>query len=150
MDVERFKACIERQNSLVKEFTSLSDEEKYKKLIEYGKKFPITERSFFNGIAPVPGCQSEVFLKTEIDSEGKLSFDLFSEALVSKGLAALLLLIYSGEEAAAPLLCKPFFFEEIGLQSSLSQGRSNGFSQIYKAIQVQILESLKKSSSLQQ
>ena len=121
----------ERVSSIKKVFLTLKEpEERYTYLIELGRKaaaYPI-DRQHPSNI--VPGCQSILYLHAH-DQDGKLFFTASSEALISAGLAALLISIYNGSSPETILLNPPVFLQEIGLLASLSPSRSNGFSSIY-------------------
>jgi len=81
----------------------------------------------------VPGCQSTVYLAAEPTKNG-IYYHIQSDALISSGLAMMLLKIYQNESAAMPLCCPPQFIQDLGLQSVLSPGRSNGLASIYAKI----------------
>src|SRR3954468_22775175 len=93
-----FTSCMKRQNELKDLFSACpSQEMRYQKIIEMGQKLPPLEDAARIPCNLIPGCQSIMYLKT-IYENGKLYFNADSEALISKGLAALLIYVYSGEE----------------------------------------------------
>ena len=74
----------------------------------------------------VPGCQSQMYLYSELKENGYLFFLADSDALISKGLAALLLAVYNNEAPEVIIQCPPTYLEELQIPGSLSPGRSNG------------------------
>lgn len=142
MDSTLFSSCLQKQK-LMKETLLLCDtpEAKYKKLIEMGKFLDPMEIQEKTGANRVEGCQSILYLHTTL-KEGKLYFNASSEALISSGLAALLIAVYSGESPETILKCPPTFIQEIGLDLALSPGRSNGLSSMYLRMQQESLKAL--------
>jgi cysteine desulfuration protein SufE len=126
-----FEPCLEKQNQIKKIFVDCpSKESRYQKIIELGTKLPSLNPAAKIDANLVPGCQSIMYLET-IFRDGKIYFNADSEALISKGLAALLIFVYSGQPPEALLRCPPTFLSEIGLQNSLSPARSNGLASLY-------------------
>jgi cysteine desulfuration protein SufE len=116
-------------------------EETYKKIIELGKKqscFPMEERINEN---LVPGCQSIMYLHAFFDGR-LMHFQAESEALISNGLAALLIKVYDQEYPETVLQCPPNFIEELNITASLSPGRSNGLSSLYLKMKQKALKAL--------
>ncbi len=103
----------------------------YEKIIELGRQIPSFSKELKTKERIVEGCQSEVYILTEMDAEGKIFYQIGSESLISAGLAAILLLVYQGEPAELILLYPPKFIAELGLAKNLSPGRSNGLASIY-------------------
>jgi cysteine desulfuration protein SufE len=136
----------ERQKQLVAEFASFSDwEDRYKKLIEFGKKLPDLPEAKKTEDARVKGCQSQVWMHAHMDGRNVI-FEADSDALLVRGLVAMLLRIYSNAAPAEIINTAPDFVREIGLESKLSPSRGNGlFSMIkqmkYYAMAFQSLES---------
>ena len=123
-------SCIEKQNKLLKEFEKCtSSEAVYEKLIEMGRSFPHASEDQFTESCIVPGCQSKMLLKSKL-LDNKLTFSIYSDALISRGLAALLLEIYSGEPPEVILTCKPEVLEKLKLLESLTPGRVNGLASL--------------------
>lgn len=89
----------------------------------------------------VIGCQSVVYLHSYLQ-EGKLYFIASSEALISAGLAALLLEVYNGLPPELLLQHRPTFLNELGIYATLSPGRSNGLSSMFLRMQKEALKSL--------
>jgi len=117
------------------------DEEKYSSLIAMGKKMPPFSESLKTPDRIVHGCQSTLYLQAEC-KEGKIFFSAASDALISAGLAALLIMAYSGETPETVLKNPPLFLQEIGILTSLSPNRSNGLHHIYLRMKQEALNFL--------
>ena len=124
----------EKQHRLISIFLNLSLEEKYEKIITMGRALPILPPSARSEKNLVRGCQSLLYLDTELRGD-LIYFNADSEALISKGLAALLIEVYSGESPEALFKEPPFFLKEIGLHQALSPARSNGLASLFKKMQ---------------
>ncbi|MEN9654893.1 MAG: hypothetical protein RL235_1005 [Chlamydiota bacterium] len=117
--------------ALKKEFALCSGmEAKYLYLMDLGKRVPGMASAELMPEMIVPGCQSVLYLKSSAKG-GRLYFSAHSEGLVSRGLAALLIIPYSGETATTILTVSPAYITELGLLQSLTPSRSNGLSQIH-------------------
>jgi len=123
------------QEEIVNEFNSIENwEERYKKIINLGKSLSgLSEEDRIEDLI-VNGCQSKVWLKATLSNEGKIHFDADSDAMIVKGLIALLLKVYSDRTPAEILETSPLFIERIGLNANLSQTRSNGLAAMVKQI----------------
>ena len=118
--------CLQRQESIKKQFSKLSSEEaKYEKIIELGRKNAHLDPLYKNEDTLVHGCQSQMYLHSYM-ADGKVFFEADSEALISAGLAALLILVYSGQTPETILTCPPTYLEELGISTSLTPSRANG------------------------
>lgn len=120
-------------------------EEKYQKIIELGRKLPQIDPSLKIPENIVKGCQSTVYLSSEMIN-GKIYFYASSDALISAGLAALLILAYSGQSPETILQNKPTFLEDLQIYTSLSPGRSNGLANMYLRMQQEALKYLVKTT----
>lgn len=130
------QTAAQRQDQVVSEFSQILDwEEKYKKIIELGKSLPDLEESLKTEKNKVKGCQSQVWLQADF-KEGRVYFRGDSDALIVKGLVALLLKIYSGGTPEEIMALEPRFVEEIGFATHLSPSRSNGLFSMIKQIKL--------------
>jgi cysteine desulfuration protein SufE len=120
--------CLEIQ----KKFALLSAEERYQLLIEMGRRLPPYPNFLKNPQNIVSGCQSTLYLHCDF-TDGKLFFQAQSDALISAGLAALLLHLYSGESPETILQHPPSFLATLSL--ALSPSRSHGLTQLHRRIQ---------------
>ncbi len=110
-----------------------SPEERYHALIEMGRKIPSFPSDLKTVENLVSGCQSNLYLQAEL-IEGKVFFLAASDALISAGLAALLISVYEGESPETILTEPPEFLTELGLHILLSPNRSNGLTHIHLAM----------------
>lgn len=134
---------FEEKVKFIKEkfFSFSSPDESYKFLIEMGKNLPTFPKEWKSEEKIVPGCQSLLYLKASL-IDGKVYFNVYSEALISAGLAWLLVFVYNGESPETILKSPPRFVEEIGLYASLSPSRSNGLNHIYLRMKQEALKLL--------
>jgi cysteine desulfuration protein SufE len=142
-------SLIEKQKQLVAEFSKFASwEDRYKRIIELGKKLPEFPDELKTEQLKVKGCQSQVWLKAEY-KDGRVEFTGDSDALLVRGLLAMILGVFSGatarEIAEAPLE----FLKELGLETHLSPSRSNGVYAMIKQIRLyaQAFLMLEKSKS---
>jgi cysteine desulfuration protein SufE len=130
-EVAGFEGCLNKQAVLEELLKDCSTaDEKYQKIIAMGREllsFPDTQKHLGN---IVPGCQSTMYLHAYLE-DGKMRFLAHSEALISAGLAALLIQVYDGETPEVVLTCPPRFLETIGIQNSISPSRSNGLASLF-------------------
>ena len=125
----------EKIEKIKKDFSISTDwETKYEKIIEYGKKWPGLEENFKTEDLKVKGCQSQVWIKAELSAEKKIVFKGDSDAIIVKGLVAIVLTVYSGESPETILKTEPDFLKEIGFDSGLSPSRTNGLYSMIKQI----------------
>ncbi len=106
-------------------------EEKYHLLITLGKDLEPCKAIDCTPDALVQGCQSRLYLSLEKDSENRLFFFASTDALISKGLVALLIYAYQGETVETLLKTPPLFIQDLGLNTTLSMNRSQGIYYIY-------------------
>ncbi len=124
----------QKQDEIVEEFSFFDDwQQRYEYLIELGKSLtPMTEEQKQDGKL-VKGCQSNVWLDAQL-KDGKLFFEADSDAILPKGIAALLVRVYSGEAPKDIMQSNTDFIEKIGLQEFLSPTRANGLLAMIKQI----------------
>lgn len=122
----------EIQNEIINEFSYFDNwEERYEYLIELGKNLkPLTEDKKTDDKV-IKGCQSTVWLSAEMDGD-KISFSADSDAILPKGLTALLVRIYNHQSPDDILNSETDFIEKIGLQEFLSPTRANGMMAMIK------------------
>ena len=125
----------QRQQKLVEEFSKLQNwEERYKKVIEIGKTLPKLPSDYYNEKFLVKGCQSQVWLHAQLAENGQVQLFADSDAMIVKGLVAILLQVYSEAEPDDILSSPPTFIEELGFRSHLSPSRANGLMSMVKQI----------------
>lgn len=126
-----FESCLEKQQQVKNLFASYpSEEKKYEKIIEMGRS--LAPLALQDKIPEnfVKGCQSTMYLKSRLEN-GRVYFTADSDALISAGLAAILLQVYNGETPEVILKCPPTYLEELGISASLTPNRANGLYSIH-------------------
>lgn len=132
-----------KSESLKKMFSGLNLEQRYEKLIEMGRALAEVKEEYRVPENKVLGCQSTVYLHTEL-KDGKLYFSATADALISAGLAAVLIYVYNGETPENVIKVPPLFIKELNLSASLSPSRSNGLGAIHLRMQQDALKFLVK------
>ena len=123
------------QTQLIQEFSQLSSwEDKYRHIIELGKTLAPYPEEFRNEDFRVKGCQSQVWLYARSTPEHNVEYFADSDALITKGIIALLLRVYSGLPPQEILSLKPDFIKEIGLMNHLTPSRASGLGAMLKQI----------------
>jgi cysteine desulfuration protein SufE len=118
-----------------------SQDDRYQLLIAMGRTLPPYPSNLKTENNRVPGCQSILYLSSQVEEE-RTTFQAHSEALISAGLAALLIEVYQHETPETILAHPPAFLEQTGIAKALSIHRSNGLFMIYKKMREQALNSL--------
>lgn len=126
--IDDFKKNIDNIKDLFK--NTLDNESKYLAIIQLGRSLPPLAPEFKSEITKIDGCQSTTYLYTYFDNE-VLHFHAESDALISSGLAALLIMAYDKQTPETIVNNPPNFLHELGIHASLSPTRSNGLSQMY-------------------
>jgi cysteine desulfuration protein SufE len=133
--MNQINQVMQRQQNVTQEFQALSNwEERYKKIIALGKALPDLPEELKTEEAKVRGCQSQVWLHAKLNSQGGIDFQGDSDALIVKGLVALLLKIYSGATPEEILTTPPEFLKALGFEGNLSPSRANGLFSMIKQI----------------
>jgi cysteine desulfuration protein SufE len=124
----------DRISEVVESFSKYSDwEDRYKHLIDYGKKLQPMNPIHQIDENKIKGCQSQVWLHAEI-IDGRVVLSADSDASIVKGIVALLVHVYSTSTPDEILGTKPDFIEKIGLKEHLSMSRANGLNSMIKQI----------------
>ena len=114
------------QNQLVEDFSFFDDwTQRYEYLIELGKSLPLIDPQYKTPERLIKGCQSQVWLYAE-SKEGKLYFTADSDAIITKGIVALLVKVFSGHTPTDILTADIHFIDQRGLKEHLSPTRANG------------------------
>ena len=124
----------EIQDEIIDEF-SLFDNwmEKYEHLIELGKTIQIIDNRYKIDSNLIKGCQSKLWLHAELKN-GKVIFSADSEAIITKGIAAILLRVFSNQYPEDIIKSNLDYIEKIGLKEHLSPTRANGLVSMIKQI----------------
>ncbi len=129
----------EIQNEIVDEFSMFDDwMERYEYIIELGKGLPIIEEQYKTEDNIIKGCQSKVWVYAE-EKDGKVVFSADSDAILTKGIIAILIRAFSNQTPAAILEANTDFVDEIGLKEHLSATRANGLVSMIKKIKMYAL-----------
>jgi len=116
----------DREDEIVDQFEMLDDwMERYEHLIEMGQQLPPLDHESRTGTWLVKGCQSQVWLRPEF-REGRMFFKADSDALITRGLVALLVHVLNGQPAEDVAAAELDFIDRIGLREHLSPTRKNG------------------------
>ncbi len=126
----------ERQHEIISEFSMFTDwMEKYEYIIELGKELPLIDEQYKTDDNLIRGCQSRVWLHAEM-KDGKMLFTADSDAIITKGLVALVVRVLNNATAQEINNSDLFFVKEIGLNEHLSPTRSNGLASMIKQMKM--------------
>ena len=129
----------EIQDEIIAEFSDFDDwMDRYQLLIDMGSEQEPLEEKYKTEQNLIDGCQSRVWLQADL-VDGKIQFQAESDALIVKGLIALLLRVLSGHTPEEILEADLYFIDRIGLKDHLSPTRSNGLLAMVKQIRVYAL-----------
>jgi len=136
----------EIQEEIIDEFSMFEDwMERYEYMIELGKSLPMIKDEFKTDSNLISGCQSKVWLHSEIDGD-KIKFTADSDAILTKGLVALLLRVFNNQKPKDILDADLYFVDKIGLKEHLSPTRANGLVSMIKQIKLYALAFQSKMS----
>ena len=129
----------EIQDEIIEEFSGFDDwMDKDQLLIDLGNEQEPLEERYKTESNLIDGCQSRVWLQADY-ADGKIHFSAESDALIVKGIVALLIRVLSGHTPQEILDADLYFIEEIGLKEHLSPTRSNGLVAMVKQMRVYAL-----------
>ena len=129
----------ELQDEIIDEFAMFDDwMERYEYIIEMGKSLPLIENQYKTNDNLIKGCQSKVWLHADYRND-KLIFTADSDAILTKGIIALLLRVYSNQSPKNILGSELFFSDKIGLKEHLSPTRANGLVSMVKQLKLYAL-----------
>lgn len=129
----------EKQDEIIEEFNSFDDwMDRYQLLIDLGNEQAPIEDKYKTEQNLIEGCQSRVWLHANY-TEGKIVFQAESDALITKGIIALLVKVLSGHTPDEILNADLYFIDRIGLKEHLSPTRSNGLLSMVKQIRMYAL-----------
>jgi len=133
------KTINELQDEVVEEFSDFDDwMDKYQMLIDLGNELKPLDEKYKTEQNLIDGCQSRVWLQCDF-VDGKLVFTADSDALIVKGIIALLIQVSSGHTPKEILDADLYFIDKIGLRDHLSPTRSNGLLAMVKQIKAYAL-----------
>ncbi|MBQ4405692.1 MAG: SufE family protein [Bacteroidales bacterium] len=125
----------EIQDQIIEEF-SVYDEwlDKYEYLIELANTLDVIDDTKKTPDNIIQGCQSRVWLDASLDEDGTLSFRADSDAIITKGIIALLIRVFNHQKPDDIVNANLYFIDEIGLSANLSPTRANGLLAMIKQI----------------
>lgn len=130
----------ELQDEVIEDFSQVDDwMDRYQMLIDLGEELPPMEEEYKTQQNLIDGCQSQVWLQADMTENGKIVFSADSDALIVKGIIALLLKVISGHTPDEILQSELYFIDRIGLKDHLSPTRSNGLLAMVKQIKMYAL-----------
>ena len=126
----------EIQETIIEEF-AMFDEwmQRYEYMIELGKSLPIIAIEYKNDDYIIKGCQSKVWLHAELKNN-ILNFTADSDAIITKGIIAILIRVFSNQPPKAIIDSSTQFIDDIGLKEHLSPTRANGLTSMIKQIKM--------------
>ncbi|HIX26990.1 MAG TPA: SufE family protein [Candidatus Barnesiella excrementigallinarum] len=133
------KSIDEIQDEIIEEFSVFDDwMDKYALLIDLGNCLPPMDEKYKTPENLIEGCQSRVWLQADY-SDGRISFEAESDAIIVKGIVSLLVRVLSGRTPDEILNAQLYFIEKIGLTEHLSPTRSNGLVAMVKQMRMYAL-----------
>ena len=129
----------EIQNEIIDEFSMFDDwMQRYEYIIELGKSLPLINEEYKTEENLIKGCQSKVWLHGE-QKDDKIVFTADSDAILTKGIIAILIRAFSNQKAEDIINADTQFIDEIGLKEHLSATRANGLVSMIKNIKMYAL-----------
>jgi cysteine desulfuration protein SufE len=129
----------EIQDQIIEEFAQFGDwMERYEYLIDLGRSLPPFDERHKTPEYLIEGCQSKVWLFPAFEN-GIITFTAESDALITRGIVALLVRVFSGRTPAEIVDANIYFIEKIGLRENLSPTRSNGLLAMMKQMRLYAL-----------
>lgn len=126
----------EIQEEIVDEFAMFDDwMERYEYIIELGKTLPLIEEKYKVDENLIQGCQSQVWLHAD-KKDGQLVYSADSDAILTKGIIAILIRVFSNQKPQDIIDADMSFIDEIGLKEHLSPTRANGLVSMIKKIKL--------------
>lgn len=124
------------QEEIIAEFSFFEDwMQRYEHMIELGKSLPLIDSQYKTEDNIIKGCQSKVWVHAELEAD-KLVFTADSDAIITKGIIALLIRVFSHQSPAAILAAETDFIDQIGLKEHLSPTRANGLLSMIKQMKL--------------
>lgn len=126
----------EIQEEIVGEFEMFDDwMQRYEYMIDLGKDLPLIDEKYKTDQNIIKGCQSKVWVYAELEDD-KLNFTADSDAIITKGIIAILIRAFSGQHPLAIIEANTDFIDKIGLKEHLSPTRANGLVSMIKQLKM--------------
>ena len=127
------------QEEIKEEFMQFEDwMERYEYMIDLGRSLPLIDQAYKTDEYIIKGCQSKVWVYAELN-EDKLVFTADSDAIITKGIIAILIRAFSNQHPSDIMNAETGFIDEIGLKEHLSPTRANGLVSMIKQIKLYAL-----------
>ncbi len=124
------------QEEIVEEFSLFDDwMQRYEYMIELGKTLPLIDPEYKTEENIIKGCQSKVWIHADLEGD-KLVFTADSDAIITKGIIAVLIRVFSNQHPDAILGADTSFIDKIGLKEHLSPTRANGLVSMIKQLKM--------------
>jgi len=124
------------QEEIVSEFEMFEDwMQRYEYMIDLGKDLPLIDAHYKTDDNLIKGCQSKVWLHGDVQS-GKVVFTADSDAIITKGIIAILIRAFSNQPASQIIAANTNFIDQIGLKEHLSATRANGLVSMIKQMKL--------------
>lgn len=129
----------QQQQEIIEEFSFFDDwMQRYEYIIELGKSLPILDEKYKKDENIIKGCQSKVWLHADF-KEDKIYYEADSDAILTKGVIALLIRVFNQHSPQEILEASTDFLDQIGLKEHLSPTRANGLVSMVKQIKLYAL-----------
>jgi cysteine desulfuration protein SufE len=126
----------EIQEEIIEEFAMFDDwMQRYEYMIELGKSLPLIDEHYKTDDNLIKGCQSKVWVHAELKDD-KIVFTADSDAIITKGIVAILIRVFSNQRPKDIIEANTDFIDEIGLKEHLSPTRANGLVSMIKQIKM--------------
>jgi cysteine desulfuration protein SufE len=126
----------ELQNEIIDEFSMFEDwEERYQYMIDLGKTLPLIDEIYKTDDHIIKGCQSKVWVHAEMEND-KVNFTADSDAIITKGIIAILIRVFSGQHPKDIIDADTDFIDKINLKEHLSPTRANGLVSMIKQLKM--------------
>ncbi len=124
------------QEEIIDEFSMFEDwEERYQYMIDLGKTLPLIDEQYKVDTNLIKGCQSKVWVQAEMKDD-KIIFTADSDAIITKGIIAILIRVFSNQHPQDIIDANTAFIDEIGLKEHLSPTRANGLVNMIKQLKM--------------
>ena len=130
MNIEEIK------EEIIDEFAMFDNwEDRYQYMIDLGKTLPLIEEKYKTDDHIIKGCQSKVWVHADLDAD-KVKFTADSDAIITKGIIAILIRVFSDQKPQDIIDADTAFIDEIGLKEHLSPTRANGLVSMIKQLKL--------------
>lgn len=124
------------QHEIIDEFSMFDNwEDRYQYMIDLGKSLPLIDPKYKTEDHIIKGCQSKVWVHADMEDD-KILFTADSDAIITKGIIAILIRVFSGQHPKDIIDANTDFIDEIGLKEHLSPTRANGLVSMVKQLKL--------------